>query len=524
MRKLLCLSAVFACIVASQASCGGGAGSVGPPPPPAVTSVSVSCSPSSITTAETSTCTPVVTKSDGTTDALATMAASIGTIANGVYTPPAVTAQTTVTITATSTENPSKSGTTTVTVTPAVIPRSITGIVPLNIYCDAECGIVSVEIDGAGFVSGDLLNTTPNANLQLVQFVSSTKLVAYLGLDTPHYLPGWFGFSDCSSDGSVCSNTANFAYLGNQNELASSATEAFQLNPITGPVDKFTLPAGSSDGTINTGGDTGIAVDDKTGYVVLSGNAGTTINELLWFDQSGNLQGASASNGEVVVAAAAKNGIGCTTQPAAGLLSCVDLTQFSPPMTSVAAGTEPWSLAMVTLGSGTTAETDAIVYSRESTEIRRYSVANVNGTIGITLQGALTLSGITPESQIPVQDGGWQLVAFGSGPAAGTAAFLSQYDKTLVFVNLASMTEIGRVALQGVPFRIAADETHGTVVVAFADVPAGLTRFAKVDVATGTVTNLTATSNLLSVGLLVSADGANIYAAMRDQLQVLPNQ
>jgi hypothetical protein len=179
---------------------------------------------------------------------------------------------------------------------------------------------------------------------------------------------------------------------------------------------------------------------------------------------------------------------------------------------------------MVTLGSGSSAETDAIVYARESTELRRYAVANVGGNINIALKGALTLTGITPASQVPALSGGWQLVALGSGSASGTAAFLSQFDGTLVFVDLNSMTELRRASLQGVPFRIAADETHGTIVVAFADVAAGLTRFASVDVSTATVTALTSTSNLLSVGLLVSADGTQIYAAMRGQLQPLPNQ
>jgi hypothetical protein len=140
------------------------------------------------------------------------------------------------------------------------------------------------------------------------------------------------------------------------------------------------------------------------------------------------------------------------------------------------------------------------------------------------LKGALTLSGITSATQLKGADGGWQLAAFDSGQASGTAALLSQADGILVFVDLNTMTELRRVTLQGIPLRIAPDAAHGAVIVAFADVNAGLTRFAKVDVATATVTTLNSASSLMAVGLAVSADGASIYAAMRDQLAVLTNQ
>ena len=73
------------------------------------------------------------------------------------------------------------------------------------------------------------------------------------------------------------------------------------------------------------------------------------------------------------------------------------------------------------------------------------------------------------------------------------------------------------------PFRIVADNANGALIVA--DVEAGLTRFLRVDVATGVVTpsELQATTDLLAVGLAISADGSKIYAAMRDQFQILSN-
>ena len=59
---------------------------------------------------------------------------------------------------------------------------------------------------------------------------------------------------------------------------------------------------------------------------------------------------------------------------------------------------------------------------------------------------------------------------------------------------------------------------------ASADAPAILTRFTKVDAATGATSQLSTTTPLLAVGLLVSADGTKIYAAERNQLAVLNNQ
>ena len=181
---------------------------------------------------------------------------------------------------------------------------------------------------------------------------------------------------------------------------------------------------------------------------------------------------------------------------------------------------------MTTLTTGSGTETDAIVYSRESTELRRYSVTEiVPDKATMTFVKSLSLTGITPEDQlVGSPNGGWQVVTFGSGTAAGKAAFLSQFDRKLVLVDLNTMTEQGRVTLSGIPLRIAADATHGTVIVAFADVNAGLTRFAKVDVATAAVTNLNATSSLLATGFAVSSDGSALFCAMRSGLAVVSNQ
>jgi hypothetical protein len=401
----------------------------------------------------------------------------------------------------------------------------ITGIVPQTIYLDSEGAVDGLEINGSGFAPGCVLHDSLFGDSTLAAGTSANQIVVNLSFDTPHYSPGWVTFSVSCASGT--SNSANLAFEGNQNTLAISATgELYQLDQAQG------APTGQNgfvrvfdaNGSANTSFlvgalANGIAFDDLTGQVLVSYPGGSVA---IYDPATGTAVNSAGVTPGPVMGVAAKNGLGCATQPAQNFLSCfvVSLALFNPPIAAVAAGTQPWTSAMLTLGS----ETDALVYSRESTEIRRYSVLDLDDKTQITLQGALTVSGITRASQLQGANGGWQIVAFGSGLASRTAAFLSQTDGILVFVDLNTMMELRRVTLQGIPLRIAPDATHGTVIVAFADVNAGLMRFAKVDVATATLTSLNATSSLLAVGLAVSADGTSILAAMRDQLAVLTNQ
>jgi hypothetical protein len=101
------ITVVFAavCFVSEfVASCGGGGNGGGgtPPTTPTITSVAVSCSPNSISTSQTSACTPTVSGT-GSYSAGVTWSATDGTITStGVFTPSAAG---TATITATSTED-----------------------------------------------------------------------------------------------------------------------------------------------------------------------------------------------------------------------------------------------------------------------------------------------------------------------------------------------------------------------------------------------------------------------------------
>lgn len=490
---------------------------VNAPPPPV--SITISPTTATVSSGGTQQFTATVT---GSSNTAVTWTASSGTInSSGLFTAPAVTAQTTVTVTATSAADTSKSASATVMVTTPPPPAiTITGIVPSPLYLDSEAIVGNIQINGSGFAAGDVLHIGPPfSDLTLAQGTASNQILVNLGFDTSHYMPGWITFSVSDGNGNT-SNTANLAFLGNQNTLAMSATQAFNSEGLGSPVARFALPSGSLVGTYSGDGP-GIAVDNLTGYVVVG--EGST-GRVFWHDPSTGATKGQVYATSATMAVAAKNGVGCTTQPSAGLLSCFDLGQASPPMISAAAGQQPWSLAMGDLGSGATAETDAVVYSRADTTLWRFTITDTSGTVGVTAQNALTLTGITPASGLGVGQGGWQVVLFSSGPMAGKGAFLSDADKVLVWFDTQTMTMIGApVTLTGNPFRLAADETHGKAIVAFADPDAGLTRFAAVG-SDGSVTTLTTTTQLLAAGLQVSPDGASIYAAMRDQFAVLPNQ
>jgi len=153
----------------------------------------------------------------------------------------------------------------------------------------------------------------------------------------------------------------------------------------------------------------------------------------------------------------------------------------------------------------------------------------------ITVPNIFTTT-IMDNTPTPTADlAGWQLQVLNTGPLAGTAVILSQFDKLLVYVSLSTMTEIRRVDLTA-PFKnanppqtpleafgIGKDEADGSIVVAFADPVNGKTVLYNVDV-NGNMTLLGATEPFLATGLQESADGSQIYWGNRSSFAITPKQ
>ena len=426
------------------------------------------------------------------------------------------------------------------TVTPPQPAITITSLTPSVFRCDAECQMVTETMLGSGFEVGDIVKTVPDAWLQLVQLVNSGKSLAIMGLDSPHSSPGSFTFSDCRGTTTTCSNTWSVAYTGNQNDLVTSPSgELYNFDRVAGGVWKF-KPDGTPDGEITHSCSSGVvsitfdAADDWVWTSCGSSEAFDAVapNNPVRGSYDGNYSSDSAAEG----------GVYCGAEAAAGRLACLDAKVLNPTFSYAPAGTEPWSLTMITLGSGTQSEeSDAFVYDREGTALYDFVVAIPTGATQptITLKSfppsqtanPLILNGLTPADTLAgTGNGGWDMVRFETGPAAGTIVLFSAYDKALIFVKASTMTETNRVILSlpsgsGTPFRIAADETNGRVIVALANVGAATSTTFLAVTPTGAVTELTAIAqDLIAVGLGVSSDGTNIYACMRNQCQAVPNQ
>jgi len=237
-----------------------------------------------------------------------------------------------------------------------------------------------------------------------------------------------------------------------------------------------------------------------------------------FFGTSPGLNG--ASNGKLVMGVAAKGGLVCASQDGDDLLSCFDPTQIDPvtgttQMLSLSIGDQPHSVAMTSIGG----QLVCVVYNREDNALSVVDIPSMN------LRGFVFLAGLAKASTVSSAQGGWQLGVFHSGPSADKAVLLAQADKKLVVLDLtaSSPQELRRIDLLGIPLRIATNDADGSVIVAFADAFAGLTRFQKINPNTGAVTALSATSSLLCTGFGVSADGTQLFCAMREQFQILSN-
>jgi hypothetical protein len=522
-------------------ACGGTTG-VDTNPPPSCPTGAVTLNPTTIAVGGTSTASaPSGFTNGGFTSSDPTVAALSGSTVKGVAAGSATISGSGWTYSNGATGCSLSGAALTVTSPPPAI--TITSLTPSVFRCDAECQMVTETMLGSGFEVGDTVETVPNAWLQLVQLVSSGESLVTMGLDTPHSSPGSFTFSDCRGTTATCSNTWSVAYTGNQNDLVTSPSgELYNLDRVIGEIWKFKSD-GTPDGEIDGAspyGEVSISFDAVDNWVWTNGGTGGSIG----FDADTGNAINSTWDANDSSDSASEDGLYCGTEAAAGRLACLATKILGPTFAYAPAGVEPWSLAMLTLGLGTQAqETDAIVYDREGTALYFFTVAppTSGGTVPtITLKtlpgppappNPLILNGLTPADTLTgTGNGGWDMVRFETGPAVGTVVLFSAYDKALIFVNASTMAETNRVILSlpsgsGTPFRIAADEVNGRVVVALANVGASTsTSFLAVTPA-GAVTQLTAIAqDLIAVGLGVSSDGTNIYACMRNQCQALPNQ
>lgn len=120
-------------------------------PPLTITSVTVTCSPSTVQPPQTSQCSAIVMGTGSFSSAVSWTTTGGQISSSGVLTPPIVSSPTNVTVTATSTQDSTKSGTATVTVNPAQSANNVAPIIvdagpdPTNAF-DANVPFVTITI------------------------------------------------------------------------------------------------------------------------------------------------------------------------------------------------------------------------------------------------------------------------------------------------------------------------------------------------------------------------------------------
>jgi hypothetical protein len=483
-------------------------------PAKTVTSVTLSCNPTTIAVGGTSACTPIVNYSDGTHDSAATLASdntSVATVSGTTVT--GITAGT-ANITATATwDGKTKSNAVQITVNPAPGPV-ISGISEFAVFCNAECFGNKIVITGSNFLKTDLLHVTPGlSGGSVVVFVSSTEMDLYAGFDSPTYNLGQFTLIVSRSDGSDPSNPFAFGLKDNRNMVGRSSTgDFFQL-------DMGTVHHYAADGTHvadfpASGWGRAIAVDDLTGTIVIAQRAGAA---LVTYDANGNSINGDGNVATGYTGVDAANGVACVLR--SDVVDCLDLTNPNATPVSTAAGTvnDSCSVQMGQIG----AELDALVYSCGNGQITRINTATIKVS-GTPLQ----LTGITLEPSATARA---HLILF---PAQNRLAFVDPTDTQVMFIDPTSMTLKKTVALTGTVYFAFADQAQGKLVVVYNPDLAGMAgsqavpvRIISVDIVNGKVTQLTdPPADILPTGGRVSLDGKSIALGERGRLVLTPNQ
>jgi len=258
---LFCLFMILA-VPLFITACGGGNGGGGTSTAtPTITSVTVGCSPASISTNQTSACTPTVngTGSFSSSVTWSVSPTSMGTVSSaGVFTP---TGAGTATVTATSTQDSTKSGNSTVTVTVAVAIASVSvSCSPTSIQTN-QTSACTATVNGTGsFSSAVTWSLSPSS----IGSVSST------GVFTP-----------------TTTGTATITATSTQDATKSGSTGVSVTSTQSPGSGAWTWMSGSDTASTPTNAQPGIY--GTKGVAAASNVPGARVSAVSWIDNSGNL-------------------------------------------------------------------------------------------------------------------------------------------------------------------------------------------------------------------------------------------
>ena len=518
-------------------ACGGGGSSSPPSPEPPIT-IAVSCTPLTVNASGKVQLTATASGGNGAITVTWSASPNVGSFspASGTsvtYTAPAdaqlASSPENITITATATSG-TQTGTSTVTET---VDRTITIALPLPMPNDemySDFGMVlGVTINCTGCEDGDNLTIlTPPFPAGTYPYQDHAWEIA-LNSTGHAYVPVTMQMQVTGTD-SVSSNTLWFTFDGAENMAAEDPSTGEVFYGYTGDGSQSSFSTlkfkqdGAADGEISSVQPNGIAIDASMHEVVESYEQGVA-----FYDASGNVLGGTGvpNSTASVLAVSAADGLGCGTAPEIDAAFCFDLptsqfqnvTTFSLPVPS---GSQPTPIMVLNAS-------DVVLYGRGDQTLRWYTVSGSSASKA----GTLALSQFTPANaaywkQYP-STGGWEMAS-----VAGTLCVMGQVvnadgtvSQKLALVENANQALAQYVALPPGTVHIAADPAHNGVLAEYVDFSGTtpITRFARIDVNTGSVTTLSATSQQVpGAGFLVTNDGSQIAVFVGGKADFILNQ
>ena len=527
-------------------------------PASTITSVAVSCAPTTIQGGATSQCTatpagtgnfsPAVSwKSSSTTAATVVSTGEDTAEVTGLT----ITSTTQVTITATSSQDASKSGAATITVlrtiTIAISPPGF----PWNQVYSRYGFILGWTLACSGCQVGDALyalGTVGQEGIVTTLTQPTTTLSMLTNVDANFNVPGPLKFWFLGSDG-VQSNVLRLLYRGSQNTaVQSTATgEIYYLYSGDGSASAqgcrsellLFKPDGEADGSITCiPSANSFTIDDADHYLILIGEVIADKSGVVFYDLNNlnEVDGtpmpvndiALSDTSTQIFAVATSGGNSCVVAPEAGTLFCVKDSQATqkpqPPIITVSGLNDPLALAMPD-------PNHVIAYCTGDQVLRWYTLDFVGGTA--TPSGTLALQDFTATTadfwNNYIATGGWFIVQVGStlgvmGQVVNTDGTVSQ---ELALINNTTQAQIGgNYKLPGGTVLIAPDAANGAIVAEYSDLTGDtpITRFARLYVDTGNLVDLSSTSTLApSVAFLVLQNG-EILTGVGGQIALQPNE
>lgn len=488
-----------------------------------VTSVAVAASPATITTTQTSTIT-VTAAGAGDFNPAVSLTASSGTIGNVVLSGNVTTATFTpsgagtATVTATSRQDSTKSGSATVTVTsaaPVITSVTLNGTTDNWMFCPISCykTTASFAITGSGFQAGDTLNFDgywPSETLTSSEVNGNTVVVGGLQFGA-NQQPNFIYFQICSSDGTSCSNTKAFGYVGGYNS-AEHGPNGELINQFHGTA--YVWQAGSGGAFSNTlqlslGAASGLNTVYET-----DGSTALFVNGPQPYDLKGVSQNGASWDGGATATTAADDGYVMYFEPEQDEVVLYKPTSTgNPTSVTFTLGKMPYAGAMYTANG----VTHGIIASVDGSPT--LWTVDMSGN----LLGSAPLTGVTSWSNIVAANnlqGHWSMVLI---PGKAEVAFVSTYDQLMLIYDvsgnspkLLNPTKPISLSSCAVPLDVdayasASAEMLSVDCLKLAGFGDSGTTFLSVDPATGTVTADSSTSAAYPGGFRADANSLYVF-------------